>query len=57
MHVHVQGERGEAKFWLEPSVDLAQDYGLGPRRITRALRLIREHEHEIRNAWKNHFKR
>lgn len=25
MHVHVQGPDGEAKFWLEPSVELAQN--------------------------------
>ena len=23
-HVHVQGPRGEAKFWLEPEIELAQ---------------------------------
>ncbi len=39
---HVQGVRGEAKFWIEPQVELAQDYGLGPQMVNRALRLIRE---------------
>ena len=24
MHVHVQGQNGEAKFWLEPTIELAQ---------------------------------
>ena len=28
-HVHVQHASGEAKFWLEPQVELANDYGLG----------------------------
>ena len=56
-HVHVQGSRGEAKFWLEPEIELAQDYGLGRRSVTTALRLIREHENEIRAAWKKHFRR
>jgi len=55
--VHVQGARGEAKFWLEPQIELAEDYGLGPRSVTTALRLIREHENEIRAAWKKHFPR
>jgi len=54
----VQGVRGEAKFWIEPEVQLAQDYGLGPLRVVnRALRLIREHEDEIRAAWQTHFGR
>lgn len=56
-HVHVQGPRGEAKFWLEPAIELARDYGLGARSVTTALRLIREHENEIRAAWKKHFHR
>jgi hypothetical protein len=30
LHVHVQGARGEAKFWLDPEIELAEDYGLGP---------------------------
>jgi len=28
MHVHVHCSNGEAKFWLEPDVELAQNYGL-----------------------------
>lgn len=57
MHVHVQGERGEAKFWLEPEIFLAQNFGLGRASLGTALRLIREREDEIRAAWKEHFGR
>jgi len=28
MHVHVQCAEGEAKYWLEPAIELAQNYGL-----------------------------
>jgi len=48
---------GEAKFWIDPEIELAQNYGMSKRTIGAALRLIREHEHEIRSAWKEHFKR
>lgn len=57
LHVHVQGSGGEAKFWLEPEIELAQNYGMSRRSIASALRLIREHEGEIRSAWKAHFRR
>jgi len=57
LHVHVQGTRGEAKFWLEPRIELAADFGLGKRMTVRALKLIRENEDEIRAAWKGHFGR
>ena len=55
MHVHVHGQNGEAKFWLEPSIELAQNYGLSQQEVNIALRLIREHENEIRDAWHKHF--
>jgi len=28
MHVHVHCGHGEAKFWMEPDIELAQNYGL-----------------------------
>ncbi|MGH7389772.1 MAG: DUF4160 domain-containing protein [Candidatus Rokuibacteriota bacterium] len=56
-HVHVQHASGEAKFWLEPEVDLAADYGLGPKRINAARKIIGEHVDDIRAAWAKHFGR
>ena len=55
MHVHVQGQGGEAKFWLEPTIELAQYVGLSRYEISEALRLVQEHENDIRSAWLKHF--
>lgn len=55
LHVHAIGPEGEAKFWLEPEIDLARNYGLSDRKVREALRLVAEHENEIREAWKKHF--
>jgi hypothetical protein len=55
-HVHVHHAEGEAKFWIEPKIELAQNYGLTDRRLNTALELIRRHEHEIRTGWKEHFR-
>lgn len=55
MHVHVYGQNGEAKFWLEPQIELAQNYGLSQKELSEALRLIKEHEHDIRSAWQKYF--
>lgn len=55
MHVHVQHANGEAKFWLEPTVELAANYGLNVRRLNEASKLVEEHLHEIRSAWAKHF--
>ena len=54
-HVHVHHAEGEAKFWLDPEVEVAQNYGLSSRRLATALGLVRRNENEIRVAWKKHF--
>jgi hypothetical protein len=55
MHVHVQGQNGEAKFWLEPDIKLAQYTGFSLREINDSLKLVQEHEDDIRSAWHKHF--
>ena len=55
-HVHVQSTQGEAKFWLEPRIEVAQNYGLNSRQLNSVLKLVKEHEGEIRKAWKEHFR-
>jgi len=55
LHVHAFCAEGEAKFWLEPRIDLAQNYGLNDRQLRSAEELIRKHEQEIRAAWRKHF--
>ena len=55
MHVHVHGSNGDAKFWLEPEIELADNYGLRRGEVTTVRKLISEHEDEIRDAWNRHF--
>lgn len=53
--MHVEHANGEAKFWIEPVVELEANYGLKPRQVTEARRLIEEHLDDIRRAWAKHF--
>ena len=55
MHVHVGSADGEAKFWMEPEIGLAQNYGLSAANLRAAGELIEEHKDEIRKAWTRHF--
>ena len=55
MHIHVNHSGGEAKFWLEPAIGLAQNYGLSDKQLAEAERIIRNHEQNIRQAWQRHF--
>ncbi|MBI2092810.1 MAG: DUF4160 domain-containing protein [Deltaproteobacteria bacterium] len=56
MHVHVSSPDGEAKFWLEPIVAMAQNYGLPSNQLKEIQRFIEDRYHEIIKAWKKHFK-
>ena len=55
LHVHVTAPEGEAKFWLEPVVALADYQGLSARHLREVQRVIEEHKDEITKAWKRHF--
>jgi len=54
-HVYVSGADGEAKFWLEPHIVLAQNHGLSRLQLRSVEALIRTHEDTIRIAWRQHF--
>ena len=53
--IHVYCGHGEAKFWIEPKIELADNYGLKGPDLQTARRLIEEREDEIRDAWQKHF--
>ena len=55
MHVHVSCAEGEAKFWLEPEIELANNHRLSPGQVREAQDMIEEHEDEFRAAWHRHF--
>ncbi len=55
MHVHVTGKGGEAKLWMEPSIELAMNHGLSQPSLRLAQRIAQEREDEIRKAWNTHF--
>lgn len=54
---HVSCPEGEAKFWLEPLVKVAQSYRLSAKQLNELQVIIEERKHEITQAWKKHFRR
>ena len=57
IHIHVYAPSGEAKFWLEPKITLAVNYGFSDRHLREIEKIIGEHRDEIEKYWKKHFKR
>lgn len=42
---------------MEPKIELAQHVGFSRHEINEALRLVQEHEDEIRSNWFKHLSR
>ena len=57
MHVHVQSAEAEAKFWMEPKIEIDENFGSPDREVGRILKLLKDRESEIRKAWDQHFSR
>lgn len=57
MHVHVFCGNGEAKFWLEPEIALAENAGLPSKQLGEVERIIGERRDEIATRWKQHLRR
>jgi hypothetical protein len=55
VHIHVQTPDGEAKFWLEPLIALAEFYDLDTKELRKIESIIREHANEFTTRWKDHF--
>lgn len=55
MHVHVVSGDGEAKFWLEPDLELAKNYGYNRQQLKEIELLVEDHHDELVSAWKQHF--
>jgi hypothetical protein len=54
-HIHVINEEGEAKFWLEPEVELADNTGLKIYQLAEIEKIIRERRNEFLSSWQDHF--
>jgi hypothetical protein len=55
MHIHVYAPSGEAKYWIEPAIEVAVSKGFNSRELKEIETQIKEKENEIRNEWIRHF--
>ena len=55
MHVHVTGVDGEARFWLEPEIELSKNYRLSRVRVKQIESILEARYDELRLAWERHF--
>jgi hypothetical protein len=55
MHIHVVSADGEAKFWLEPEIELARNHRYSRRQLKHIESLTEVRYNELVSAWCQHF--
>lgn len=54
-HVHVQRDTKEAKFWLEPVVELAGNWGFARHELNEVRRLVIANRDLLLERWHEYF--
>lgn len=55
IHIHVISGDGEAKYWLEPQIELSKNSKYSSKQLNEIKALVEEHENELIAAWQKHF--
>lgn len=55
MHIHVMCPDGEAKLWLEPTIEIATSYKLSKVRLKEIEAMTHENVAIFKKAWEAHF--
>ena len=55
LHIHVEKDNLEAKFWLIPEVNVAYNDGYDARTLRELLRIVEANRDRIERAWNEFF--
>lgn len=55
VHIHVTKDGADAKFWLQPEVHMAYNYGFTAKVQAELSRIVEDRREEIERAWHEHF--
>ncbi len=55
MHIHVERDDADCKFWLYPEIRLAYNHGFNARIVKQLTGVVEAHRTEIERAWNEHF--
>ena len=57
MHIHIEKGDCDAKFWLEPTIELVYNHGFTSKEIKNITQYIEEYERTIKDKWNYHFRK
>ena len=57
MHIHVLFNGHEAKYWLEPIVELAENYGFAEHELTKIQKIVEKNGDKFKQQYQQHIQR
>ncbi|MCD8184862.1 MAG: DUF4160 domain-containing protein [Bacteroides sp.] len=54
-HIHVIKAKCEAKFWLEPSIELAENYGFSSKDLKKITQILEQYGDEFKRQFTEHI--
>ena len=57
MHVYVVKAENEAKFWLEPVIELAENFGFNNKEIKKITKMVETYGNEFKQQFAAHIGR
>jgi hypothetical protein len=54
-HIHVRQAGAEAKFWLDPVIQLARNDGFDAATLRKLNQLVHSHRVHLKRAWNDYF--
>jgi len=55
LHVHVRKDDAIAKFWMEPTVSLAESHSMGSAELKELLEVVAKNKDLIKRSWNEFF--
>ena len=55
MHIHVMGDGNEAKFWLEPEIELAKNSGFSEHELNQIYKIVKKHAERFKEQYQQHI--
>lgn len=56
-HIHVVKAENEAKFWLEPKIELAENFGFTNKELKKITKMVDDYGDEFKRLYAEHIGR
>ena len=54
LHIHVIRAEKEAKFWLEPTIELGENYGFADHELGRIEKMVEQYGDKFKEQFRHH---